>query len=85
MFTRQITLSPEEREFLEELVVEGVPDKLRGKFWVACTGARAYKSGYCDNYYDTICMAEEYGTWKEYPNNHFRTIKKDIPRTFMDD
>lgn len=55
------------------------------QFWVACAGVQAYKSGYCDNYYDTICMAEEYGMWNEYPNNHFKVIAKDMPRTFMND
>jgi hypothetical protein len=74
-----------QREEWEKEVIFGIPSHLRGKFWKVCTGYEQYKNFYCDEYYETLQMAIEFGKLPNYPNPHFKQIEKDMTRTFVDD
>lgn len=76
-------LSQAEREWCLDLVFEeGIPNNLRTKFWLKCVGTLSFKIEYCENYYQTLCDLSENPKYKDYPNNHFVQIDKDMGRTF---
>jgi hypothetical protein len=47
-------LSESERLELEPIAFKGIPKELRRDYWNACTGIKAYQSGYCPDYYQML-------------------------------
>ena len=76
------TLSDDERSQIELLIKEQpILDNHREQFWNACTGIAAYKTNYCNYYYDTMQVAREYQKIQKYPNPYIDQMKKDLNRT----
>jgi hypothetical protein len=49
----------EDREMLEEMVVTGIPDNLRRRFWLSVSEAFGYLKNYSPGYYATLSSENE--------------------------
>eukprot|EP00347_Sterkiella_histriomuscorum_P001837 403370488 len=74
-------ISEDEREYLTNFVIKGVPDGLRGRFWRVASNAQTI--------IDDIQFKQYYPTlsneFPDYPNPSLHQIEIDLKRTFPDD
>jgi len=77
---KKVTISKMERKYLLKYVIKGLPEGVRGRFWLVCSGALGYRKNYQDDYYRRLCE-----TVTEYPNPNFTQINLDLQRTFPTD
>lgn len=70
-------INDNDREWLEEFVVKGIPDNLRRRYWLSVSGAFGYLKNYGPGYYATLCseVEENYPLW---PHPDYAQINKDI-------
>ena len=85
MLDSRVYIESHEREAFSKVVMQGVPENLRGQFWNLCTGVYMYQQGYCDGYYQTLQDAIADGSIDKYPNAMFEKYKRDISRAFPGD
>ena len=62
-----IVIKKSERKFLLKYVIKGLPNSIRGKFWLVTSGAYRYmQKEYDPGYYKRLCELIN-----EYPNPNF--------------
>ena len=78
-------VSDEDKIYLEQYVIKGIPPKLRRKYWLTVSGAYGYLKTYGDGYYQTLAKDDDEKAYPTWPHPDYSTIQKDIQRTFSDE
>jgi hypothetical protein len=70
-------IKEEDKEMLEKVVIRGIPDNQRRRYWLSVSGAFGYLKNYSPGYYATLSSEDEqcYPNW---PHPDYTQINKDI-------
>jgi hypothetical protein len=78
-------ISEDDKIYLEQYVIKGIPSSLRRKYWMTVSGAYGYMKMYQEGYYQALCAESNDTLYPNWPHPDYLTIQKDINRTFSDE
>ena len=67
-------MSDEDKIYLEQYVVKGIPKQLRRKYWLTVSGAYGYLKQFGEGYYQTLCKDGEETAYPTWPHPDYSTI-----------
>ena len=68
----------EERAYLEQYVIMGIPENMRRQYWLTVSGAYGYMQHYCDGYYKSLSSEGNNEAYPNWPHPDYVQINKDI-------
>ena len=65
-------ISEGDRNYLEEFVIQGIPENLRRKYWLSISGAYGYMHHYYDGYYKALSMDDNDSAYPTWPHPDYQ-------------